>query len=163
MTKHAHDGDCTIYASLENGLATDGVCTCGYGQELARKDDWSEMFSAEFTDRVAVENWIIPQTMEEVVGLLKARIKVHQRWADWLASTPVEETAPAHNASGGSVQSHEFYIRQYKECIKIIRKDHPMPGGNFIDWTYDGRMRRNRKADREHFEKRKEEEEFLKS
>lgn len=34
-----HDGDCTVYASLDNGNATDGICTCGFKLERIRNDD----------------------------------------------------------------------------------------------------------------------------
>lgn len=43
----AHAGDCTIYAALMNDSPIDGICTCGYGWSLARKGDWSEMYSRE--------------------------------------------------------------------------------------------------------------------
>jgi len=43
-----HAGDCTIYASLVNGTPLDGICTCGYGWERIRHDDWTCMFSQEW-------------------------------------------------------------------------------------------------------------------
>jgi len=45
-----HAGDCTIYASLINGTPLDGICTCGYGWECVRHDDWDKMFSAEWLE-----------------------------------------------------------------------------------------------------------------
>jgi hypothetical protein len=46
--KAAHSGDCTIYRSLINQSPEDGICTCGYGWSLVRRDaDWSQMYSAE--------------------------------------------------------------------------------------------------------------------
>lgn len=42
-----HAGDCTIYRALINGRPYDGICTCGYGWELVRKSDYSEMLSGE--------------------------------------------------------------------------------------------------------------------
>ena len=54
MAKTGHAGDCTIYASLCNGNAYDGICTCGYGWQVVRKDgDESEMFSKERTEKKA--------------------------------------------------------------------------------------------------------------
>ena len=41
-----HDGDCTIYAAM-HGRPYDGVCTCGYGWQRVRKNDYSEMYSAQ--------------------------------------------------------------------------------------------------------------------
>ena len=43
----SHAGDCTIYAALINGCATDGICTRGYGWSQAREGDSSQMVSAE--------------------------------------------------------------------------------------------------------------------
>ena len=55
----SHLGDCTIYRSIVNQSPEDGICTCGYGWSLVRRDaDWSQMYSAERTaemERVAVE------------------------------------------------------------------------------------------------------------
>lgn len=44
-----HSGDCTIYASLVNEMPTDGICTCGYGWSIVRREggDWREMLSDE--------------------------------------------------------------------------------------------------------------------
>lgn len=48
-----HDGDCTIYAALHNGCPEDGICTCGYGWWLVRRENWSEMYSQERRDAMA--------------------------------------------------------------------------------------------------------------
>ena len=42
-----HTGDCTIYCSLDNGRATDGICTCGHGWYCWGKGDPSKMYSKE--------------------------------------------------------------------------------------------------------------------
>lgn len=42
-----HAGDCTIYAALSSGNASDGICTCGYGAACRGRGDESEMYSAE--------------------------------------------------------------------------------------------------------------------
>lgn len=59
MQLTSHLGDCTIYRSLINQTPSDGICTCGYGWSLVRRDaDWSQMYSAERTaemERVAAE------------------------------------------------------------------------------------------------------------
>lgn len=48
VRKAAHSGDCTIYRSLVNRSPEDGICTCGYGWSLVRRDaDWSQMYSEE--------------------------------------------------------------------------------------------------------------------
>jgi hypothetical protein len=50
--KTDHDGDCTIYSSLINQRPEDGICTCGYGWELARSGDRSELYSEELTQKL---------------------------------------------------------------------------------------------------------------
>jgi hypothetical protein len=47
--KPRHDGDCSIYSLLMNGTPEDGICTCGYGQQVRRErpGDISEMYSEE--------------------------------------------------------------------------------------------------------------------
>jgi hypothetical protein len=49
MKRDGHDGDCTIYMSLNNhGRPEAGICTCGYAQRLWRNSgDMSEMYSEE--------------------------------------------------------------------------------------------------------------------
>jgi len=42
-----HSGDCTIFATLNNGNPEDGICICGYGLEKMRQGDLSEMYSDE--------------------------------------------------------------------------------------------------------------------
>lgn len=54
--KIKHDGDCTIYASLENGRPEDGICTCGYGRELVRQGNWEEMYSLDLQEKLIREN-----------------------------------------------------------------------------------------------------------
>jgi len=48
--KTKHDGDCTIYASLDNENPEDGICTCGYGHQ--RRGDESEMYSRELQEEL---------------------------------------------------------------------------------------------------------------
>ena len=43
----SHISDCTVYAALENGYPTDGICTCGYGWSKVRTGDWSQMYSEQ--------------------------------------------------------------------------------------------------------------------
>ena len=50
-----HAGDCTIYAALENGRLTDGVCTCGYGRQRWRENDVSCMFSEDRAKQIKKE------------------------------------------------------------------------------------------------------------
>lgn len=50
QVRRQHDGDCTIYSSLVNGSALDGICTCGYGWECVRHGDWEKMFSDEWLE-----------------------------------------------------------------------------------------------------------------
>ncbi len=33
-----------------------GICTCGYGLELSRQEDWSEMYSSELQEKLIKEN-----------------------------------------------------------------------------------------------------------
>ncbi len=55
-----HAGDCTIYGSMSNGMLCDGICTCGYGWSIARKGDWSEMYSDERAEASQGERSHIP-------------------------------------------------------------------------------------------------------
>ncbi len=60
--KTKHDGDCTIYAALENiGMPEAGICTCGYGHQykLFNNDDDKELYSQELRDRNTMENLIV--------------------------------------------------------------------------------------------------------
>ncbi len=47
--KTRHDGDCDIYASLDNiGKPEAGICTCGYGSQVRfETGDDLEMYSEE--------------------------------------------------------------------------------------------------------------------
>jgi len=53
-----HDGDCSIYASLDNyGVPEAGICTCGYGhQELGKTGDLSKLYSEELMKKLENEN-----------------------------------------------------------------------------------------------------------
>lgn len=53
VNSHKHSGDCTIYASMVNGEATDGICTCGYGLRQRDKGDLASMYSMERLSRQA--------------------------------------------------------------------------------------------------------------
>jgi len=53
--KTRHDGDCTIYAVLENiGMPEAGICTCGYGHQYRREHDGddSELYSKQLLERL---------------------------------------------------------------------------------------------------------------
>jgi hypothetical protein len=47
MSDVKHAGDCTIYMLSNRGRPEAGICTCGYGLSLVRKDNWAQMYSAE--------------------------------------------------------------------------------------------------------------------
>lgn len=54
--KIRHDGDCTIYACLhEKSPPEHGICTCGYGWQLVREGDWSQMYSKELQGKLEKE------------------------------------------------------------------------------------------------------------
>ena len=53
--KTKHDGDCSIYACLENSNLEDGICTCGYGHQLMRGCNYSEMYSKELQEKLEGE------------------------------------------------------------------------------------------------------------
>ncbi len=53
--KTQHDGDCSIYAALENGRLEDGICTCGYGLQQMRKANYSEMYSKDLQNKLEKE------------------------------------------------------------------------------------------------------------
>jgi hypothetical protein len=50
--KMRHDGDCSIYVSLDNQRPEAGICTCGYGHQLTWQADYSEMYSKELEERL---------------------------------------------------------------------------------------------------------------
>ena len=50
--KTRHDGDCSIYAVLSNKRPEDGICTCGYGRQLAVGGDFSKMYSEELKEKI---------------------------------------------------------------------------------------------------------------
>lgn len=55
--KTQHDGDCSIYASLDNvGVPEAGICTCGYGHQLMRTGDYSQVYSGELLKKLEAEN-----------------------------------------------------------------------------------------------------------
>jgi hypothetical protein len=56
MARGRHDGDCTFYSSLVNGRVEDGICTCGYGRQVLRRDnDDGEMYSPELRAKLESE------------------------------------------------------------------------------------------------------------
>lgn len=56
--KKKHDGDCTVYACLHNNMPKSGICTCGYGLQLLRKGDDSELYSSELKEKLEAESVI---------------------------------------------------------------------------------------------------------
>jgi len=46
---HRHAGDCSVFASLQEGIHENGICTCGYGLHLIRqgKRNDTQMYSDE--------------------------------------------------------------------------------------------------------------------
>ncbi len=50
--KTRHDGDCSIYASLDNNIPEAGICTCGYGHQLMGQEDYSQMYSEELRKKL---------------------------------------------------------------------------------------------------------------
>ena len=46
---NGHDGDCTVYSSMQNNHITDGICTCGYGhrQQTSESFAMDNMYSQE--------------------------------------------------------------------------------------------------------------------
>lgn len=65
LTNHA--GDCTIYAAMDNGQATDGICICGYGYEQMRVGNWGELYSKEHPRYVDPDDEV-EVSWEEFVG-----------------------------------------------------------------------------------------------
>ena len=53
-----HDGDCTIYAVLENiGMPEAGICTCGYGHQYRYKNgDDKEMYSEQLLKKMELKD-----------------------------------------------------------------------------------------------------------
>jgi len=68
--KTRHDGDCSIYASLDNSIPEAGICTCGYGHQMKRKGINTIMYSRELLKKLEDENKapqseLIKKIMEE--------------------------------------------------------------------------------------------------
>lgn len=61
----------------------------------------------------------VPQSVADVIALLRRRILIHQRWRDWLATGP-NEAKDAARLGGGTVESHERYIAQYQGAIDVL-------------------------------------------
>ena len=69
--KTRHDGDCSIYASLDNyGVPEAGICTCGYGHRLCGLGDDSQMYSEELLRRLEAAN-PNPISLEEITKMMK--------------------------------------------------------------------------------------------
>ena len=54
--KTKHDGDCSIYAALDNiGMPEAGICTCGYGHQYKYSNDGDdkEMYSDKLREKYA--------------------------------------------------------------------------------------------------------------
>jgi len=67
--KTGHDGDCSIYASLDNSdMPEAGICTCGYGRERLRRGDYSEIYSRELSAKLQARR---------NVGSLVSQIEAH--------------------------------------------------------------------------------------
>lgn len=62
--KTQHDGDCTIYASLSNSSPEVGICTCGYGLQLIRRGDWSQIYSQELIKKLEEDAKTRPECSE---------------------------------------------------------------------------------------------------
>ena len=70
--KTQHDGDCSIYGCLHNGKPEDGICTCGYGHQLMRTGDISEMYSEELKEKLEAENDNNPN-LKDITRLLEVK------------------------------------------------------------------------------------------
>ena len=79
--KTQHDGDCSIYASLSNGNPEDGICMCGYGHQLMRKGDYSQMYSRELQEILKSQKDINYSRLEKLLKEnkeLKNKINNHK-------------------------------------------------------------------------------------
>lgn len=65
-----HDGDCSIYVSLDNNIPEAGICTCGYGHELVWHGDYSQIYSKELIEKLDREN-PHPVSESEMAEILK--------------------------------------------------------------------------------------------
>ncbi len=53
MPKTYHDRYCNIYSSLRNiHNPKAGICTCGYGLQLIRTGDYSQIYSKELQEEL---------------------------------------------------------------------------------------------------------------
>lgn len=74
MRKTRHEGDCSIYSSLCNGMPEDGICTCGYGAQIMReKGSFREMYSKELKVRRIRKNPMSPEQQEQMIEELERK------------------------------------------------------------------------------------------
>jgi hypothetical protein len=108
----------------------------------------------------------VPTTVADVISLLERRIEVHKRWRDWLATDP-DEAGDAKRLGGGTVESHDRYIAQYRGAIDAVEGRATTPyllrlddqtavkigGSRFDGWLFrkhpDGQWISVRKLERE--------------
>lgn len=71
--KTKHDGDCPIYACLDNGRPENGICVCGYGWDYLTRNagDYSELYSDELKRKIFEERKNHPEREEDSELLLK--------------------------------------------------------------------------------------------
>jgi hypothetical protein len=77
-----HHGDCTIYMLINSGRPEAGICTCGYGLSLVKRNgNWSQMYSAELSSLLNSKTHQRAQTQE------RAQIQVQTKGRWWLSLT----------------------------------------------------------------------------
>ena len=69
--KVKHDFDCTIYAVI-GCLPEHGICTCGYGWQLVRQGNRTEMYSEELKARLEAKS-VNNLNSDDITKLFEAR------------------------------------------------------------------------------------------
>jgi hypothetical protein len=85
-----HHGDCTIYMMLINsGRPEAGICTCGYGLSLVRRNDnWSQMYSAELSSLLNSKTHQRAQTQERAQIQVQTKGRCVWSLPGWVVRKP---------------------------------------------------------------------------
>ena len=80
--KTKHDGDCKIYAALENpDNCLNGVCICGYGKQILKKQEsYREMCSQELLDELRAKGTCIEDYLKRNGAKLAEEEQAREIW-----------------------------------------------------------------------------------
>ncbi len=63
----------------------------------------------------------VPESLGDVVSLLRRRIKVHKNWLKWIRASGSNALA-AQRSGIGSVETHTVYIKQYEAAVVVMEE-----------------------------------------